>query len=460
MTDLNQKIVIIDDNFQILTFLENFLQSENYKPICFQSSIEAIKALSPEGNLADQNIKLILSDIKMPGLDGIGFSEQVLTLRPEIPIILMTAYGGVEEAVKSMKTGVFNYILKPFNLDELILNIKKAIEHHQIKLENSNLKKEIRSLHASKHFIGESKEIKLLMDTISRIAPLGVNVLITGETGTGKKLVARAIHQAGPRAQKPFLAINCFIEQASIFEQVASLLNDSTMPIGLLHKKKNLLEELQGGTIFLEGIDDLSILSQMKILSFLNINNSEENTNSKLNIHFIASTNKNFVSILQEGLFRKDFYYRLKMITISVPPLRNRKSDIPILAQHFLDQAMLRNNRNILGFSKDALVKLENHSWNGNVQELGHTIEVASALCLNSYIDSTDIFLSEESEESDNETVNFSKKPLPALGDIEKNYIQFVLNKVENHKEKAAKVLGISRRTLLRKETEYGSNGS
>lgn len=454
------RIIVVDDDLEMRSLLEDFLGSEGYWVKTFPIATEALHALSPHGPLGlqneDGNIDLIISDIQMPEMNGLDFTANLRTLRPEIPMILITAFGSIETAIEAMKQGAFHYVVKPFKLAEMSVNIERALEHRKLQRDNTALRKEVKRTWSLGEVIGKSAGMKEVFDLVERVAQATANVLITGESGTGKEMVAKAIHQTGPRAGKPFVAINCTaIPEALLESELFGHAKGSFT--GALQRKKGLFEEAEGGTLFLDEIGDMNVALQSKLLRVIQerkIRSVGDNTAREVNVRIVAATHKDLKAAIKEGCFREDLYYRLSVIPIIIPPLRQRRDDIPLLAEHFLCKYAATNGARVKGFTKRAMAKLVNLRWEGNVRELENVIERAVVLTPHLLIDESDI----PSPDTLNSEHFFtsSTSDFPTLEQLESRYIQVVLDKTAGRKDKAAQILGINRRTLYRKEREYG----
>lgn len=461
MKELKGRIVIVDDEKEMCSLLEDFLKNnEGFETHCFTSAKEALQALSSGGILStDQavgDVDVIISDINMPQINGLEFAGRLQSLRPEIPVILMTAFGSIETAIEAMQKGAFHYIVKPLKLAEIKVNVVRALEHRKLQRDNTALRQEVKRNWSLGSVIGKSEGMKEVFDLVSRVSQATANVLITGESGTGKEMVARAIHENGPRAQKPFVAINCTAIPETLLE--SELFGHAKGSFtGAIQRKRGLFEEAEGGTLFLDEIGDMNVQLQSKLLRVIQerkVRAVGENTSRDVNVRIIAATHKDLKAAMKEFRFRDDLYYRLSVIPIVIPPLRSRKEDIPLLAEHFLNKYAATNNVHVKGFTKRAVAKLTGLKWEGNVRELENVIERAVVLCTGSLIDDRDIPTpGMESAEGffTNATGDF-----PTVGQLEERYIKLVLEKTGGRKDKAAQILGMNRRTLYRKERDYG----
>ncbi len=460
MRESKARVVIVDDDREMRSLVEDFLHAQGFMVYAFPLAAEALTALGPQGKLSASqeagDIDVIISDIKMPQIDGLDFTTQLQRLRPEIPIILMTAFGSIETAIESMKRGAFHYVVKPFKLAEMTVNIERALEHRNLQRDNTALRHEIKRSWGMAGILGKSSGMKSVFDLVQRVSQATANVLITGESGTGKEIIAKAIHESGPRAQKPFVAINCTAIPETLLESELFGHGKGSFT-GAVQRKRGLFEEAEGGTLFLDEIGDMNIALQSKLLRVIQerkVRAVGENTAKDVDVRILAATHKDLKSAIKDGRFREDLYYRLSVIPIVIPPLRHRKEDIPLLADHFLKKYSATNNLKIQGFSKRAVAKLMSLKWEGNVRELENVVERAVVLASGPLIDESDI-PSPDHETADqffgNATGDF-----PTIDQLERRYIELVLEKTAGRKDKAAQILGINRRTLYRKEREHG----
>lgn len=453
-------IAIIDDDHEMTRLISDYLRSKGYSPHEFTDPEQAIRELSDTGTLAAQSpggeIDAIISDIRMPGIDGISLTEKLKELRPEIPVILITAYGSVETAVEAMHKGAFHYLIKPFKLTELEIHLARAVEFRNLKKDNSALRAEVKKTWSFGNVIGKSDGMKSIYDLVSRISGANSNVLITGESGTGKEMIAKAIHESGPRAAKPFVAINCTAIPENLLE--SELFGHAKGSFtGAIQRKRGLFEEANGGTIFLDEIGDMNVLLQSKLLRVIQerkIRAVGENNSIDVNVRVIAATHKDLKSAMRDGRFRDDLYYRLSVIPVQIPPLRHRREDIPLLAEHFLKKYSAMNHMKARGFTRRAVAKLMNMKWEGNVRELENVVERAVVLCNSSLVDEGDIPTPETL--SAEEFFGEATRDFPSLTKLEERYIRLIMEKTGGRKDKASQILGINRRTLYRKEREYG----
>jgi DNA-binding NtrC family response regulator len=448
-------IVVIDDDPEMRSMVHDHLKHQGYQVKDFGSSLEAVKYLSSSG-LDAQGTELVLTDLRMPELDGLDVLQQIRRLPNPFPVIIMTAFATVDTAIEGLRKGAFDYITKPFKLNELSLTVERALSYYRLKTQNQALTNAVQKNWNRQSIVGKSAAIQNIFDLIERAAPASSNILITGESGTGKEVVARALHNQSPRAEKPFIAINCTAIPESLMEsELFGHIKGSFT--GATQDKKGLFEEAHGGTLFLDEIGDMDLSLQAKLLRVLQERQIKPvgSTQSKaIDVRVIAATHKDLKKAISNGVFREDLYYRLSVIPIVTPPLRHRPEDIPLLAHYFLRKYSALNNGKIITFTQDALRKLVSLSWPGNVRELENMVERLVVLSRSPEIDAGDIPSADQSssEQFFGEATNDS----PTLEELEKRYIQLVLDKTGGKKEKAAQILGINRRTLYRKQKEYG----
>ncbi|GIL17759.1 MAG: acetoacetate metabolism regulatory protein AtoC [Oligoflexia bacterium] len=448
-------VIAVDDDPEMRSVIHDFLKKEGYQPIVFATGHEAIDFLKTGSDEANQ-IEAVISDIQMPGMNGIELTQQVKEIQPSLPCILITAFGSIESAIEAIRKGAFDYVTKPFKLTELTITLDRAVAYYRLHRENSILRSEIKKSFSKGSLIGKSKSMQQVFDLIERVSHVNANVLITGESGTGKEMVARTIHNMGPRANQPFIAVNCTAIPDTLLE--SELFGHAKGSFtGAIQRKKGLFEEAHGGTLFLDEIGDMDIGLQAKLLRVLQekkIRAVGDNISKDIDVRIITATHKDLKAAIRENLFREDLYYRLAVIPIVIPPLRHRKEDIPILANHFLQKCCAQNKLNIKGFSQGAMNVLINMRWDGNVRELENMVERIAVMTNKPVIQETDIPVPEMASVED--FYGEATRDMPSIEQLEKRYIQVVLEKTGGKKDKAAHILGINRRTLYRKEREYG----
>jgi DNA-binding NtrC family response regulator len=426
------------------------LTEEGYEVARYSSAQEALVKFKKELP------HVLITDLKMKEIDGMMFLKKVQADYPKIVTVMMTAFGSVETAIEAMKLGAYHYIVKPFKNDELVLVIRRAMERASLTEENRNLKRELKKSFNLESIIGKSPVMLEVFNTVKRVAPATATVLIHGESGSGKELVARAIHSSGPRATKTFVAVNCTaipegLMESELFGHVKGSFT------GAHADKKGLFEEANGGTLFLDEIGDLSLTLQAKLLRVLQdktIRPVGSSDFKEIDVRIVAATHRDLKVMVKDGKFREDLFYRLNVLPVSVPPLRERSEDIPMLVESFIAKFATQNSATARNISSDAMAALIAHPWPGNVRELENLIERAVVLCPNQVIEKADVMGTVVADAKEKIEQLFSDTP--TLEKIEERYIKIVLGRMHNQKDKAAKILGINRRTLYRKERAYG----
>lgn len=454
---LEKHVIVIDDDLAMREMVEDFLRSKNYICESFSLASEAFK------NLQNRNldeVQAIVTDQNMPEMDGVEFVQRMQKLEPDIPVIIMTAYASIDSAIEATRLGAFAYISKPFKLTEFEVSLQKAISLRELKKENNSLKQSVKSGWKFGQIIGKSRVMTEVFHTIEKIAPAQSTVLIKGDSGTGKELVAKAIHDRSPRKDKAFVAINCTAIPDSLLEsELFGHVKGSFT--GAISDKKGLFEEADGGTLFLDEIGDLDLALQAKLLRALqekSIKPVGANREKKVDVRVITATHKNLQKAIEENLFREDLYYRLSVLPIQLPPLRQRKEDIPLLANYFLEKYASLNNCKAQSFSAEAMQELMNYPWNGNVRELENVVERLCVMSGAPIIESTGLETNSTSEQHSEDFYLTATQDWPTIEELNRRYIELVLDKTGGRKEKAAQILGINRRTLYRREKEGQPN--
>jgi len=457
-------ILILEDDPEIQEALNAVLTTQGYHVSSFQNAKDILEVVE-RPKLETLPIDLIITDIRLPEMDGLSFITHMKKLKPEIPIIIMTAFACLETTIQAVRLGAFDFLKKPFSMPELLLSVERALSHHKLVLENQLLSEEVNRKWKFEQVIGKSQKMQEVFDLIKRIAHTTATVLITGESGSGKEMIARAIHQNGPQRDKPFVAINCASIPESLLE--SELFGHAKGSFTGAHQsRKGLFQEADGGILFLDEIGDMSMSLQAKLLRVLQdkkIKPVGENTYRQVDVRILAATHRNLKSAIKKELFREDLYYRLNVISINIPPLRDRKEDIVLLTQHFLRKFSILHHTSTKKFSKSALSRLMGHKWPGNIRELENSIERATLISKGLEILEEDIEIDDsgvENEVSDRNTFE-EETQLPvdsgylSLNDIVVRYITFILDKTGGKKEKAAQILKIDRTTLHRKMVEH-----
>jgi DNA-binding NtrC family response regulator len=449
MGERDYKILVVDDDLEMCGLLSDVLKGEGFSVIALSDSLEASKALKRE------EFDAIVTDLKMKGLKGLDLLEDANKRAPLTPVIIITAFGTIESAIQAMKMGAYDYITKPFRTDELILTVKKALENRLLKREVVRLKKEVETRYHFHQLIGRSNSMQKIYALVERISDSSSNVFITGESGTGKELVARAIHYNGVRKDGPFIAVNCAaipetLLESELFGYRKGAFTDAKTD------KKGLVFEANTGTLFLDEITEMPNTLQAKLLRVIEereVRPLGDTRSYPIDVRIVSTTNRDIQSVIEEGRFREDLYYRLKVIDIELPPLRERRDDIPLLIQHFIEKISVNLKKRISGVSEETLKLLLNYSWPGNVRELENVIERAINLTLKEMILPEDLPKSLD-QKADEKLFEKAIREKLTLSQLEKEYIKRVLMEVEGNKSKAAERLGLDRKTLYRKLQE------
>ncbi|MBI4735240.1 MAG: sigma-54-dependent Fis family transcriptional regulator [candidate division NC10 bacterium] len=438
------KILVIDDDESLRRVLEYNLAQEGYAVLTASSGEQGLDLLKKEG--AD----LVVTDVRMAGMDGLQVLEEVRKADPNIQVIILTAFGTIEMAVEAMKAGAFHYISKPFNRDELKLTIRKALQLKDLERENLALRQELRTRLGLDAIIADSPQMQQILEMLGRVAPTETTVLILGESGTGKELIARAIHGSSPRAQGSFVAVNCAaipenLLESELFGHVKGAFT------GAIRDRVGKFEAAEGGTIFLDEIGEMRPDLQVKILRVLEERTLErvgDNTLIRVDVRVLAATNKDLTKAIQAGEFREDLYYRLNVVPLSIPPLRERREDIRPLAQHFLQRLGAPPR---LTIAPDAFKALETYDWPGNVRELENALERAMIFHRGDVITLADLpetIRAPRAKEAAALPVSLPEAGL-SLEEVEKELILRALQKHDWNQSRAARYLGITRHTLL-----------
>jgi len=450
------RVLIVEDDLNTLSGLIEIIRDEGYEATGVKSGKKALRLLNQE------QFDLMLTDLRMPGMDGLELYQKSLPHHPEMKTIVMTAYSSVKDAVDAMKMGVYEYLTKPLNLDELFLTIKKAVQEKQIIQENVELRKQIKRSYRFENIIGASKSIHEIFRKIEKVAQSQSTVLIRGESGVGKELVARAIHYNSARANKTLVEVSCASLPETLLE--SELFGyDKGAFTGAVTNKKGRFEIAENGTLFLDEIGDITESVQTKLLRVLQekeITHLGGTESIPVNVRVIAATNRNLEDALKHGRFREDLYFRLNVIPILIPPLRDRKEDIPLLLEHFIKKSCQENNRQLMKISEETLALCMDYDWPGNVRELENAVENAIVLGegevilpeflpLSIYSDfNTDLHKKLFSESQDD---SFRKK----MAYAERMIIKDGIENAGGNKSAAAKKLKISLRTMRYKIKKY-----
>jgi two-component system response regulator AtoC len=441
------KILVVDDEAPIRDVIRKGLsQMGGYHVEVAQNGVEAIARI--EKDVFD----LVLTDLKMPEMDGLELLKTIKGTRPEVMVILMTAYGSVETAVEAMKIGANDYITKPIDLNELLIHISKVQKESLLLKENRLLRMEVRKKFEFNNIIGKSKKMQEIFSLIEKVALGNSTVTIYGGSGTGKELVAKAIHYNSPRSERPFIPFNCGAIPETLVE--SELFGHTKGAFtGAVQAKKGLFEEANGGTLFLDEISTILPSVQVKLLRVLQekeVMRVGSTERTKIDVRMIAATNENLEENVKKGKFREDLFYRLHVFPILLPDLKDRKEDIPLLAYHFLDLYSKEAKKEIRGISKEAIKLLLEYHWPGNVRELENTIERAVIMTEQDHLVPND--LPKDLMEGTSEIIRRGVKDRKSLDDIKSEYIKEILKEVGGNKRIAAEILMVNPRTLYRFE--------
>jgi len=452
------KLLVVDDEKSMCDFLEIMLKKEGYEVTCTSSGEAAL-------GLLEQNLySMVLTDVKMPVVDGFQVLRKAKEVSPDTPVVMITAYGSPEGAVTAMKEGAYDYVTKPFRIEEVKLTIRKALERTALLQENIRLRQVVEERFKFWNLIGKSPKMQSVYELVEKVAQTRSNVLLTGESGTGKELVAKAIHYNSPRQAKPFVPINCGAIPENLLEsELFGHIKGSFT--GAVANKRGLLEIADGGTLFLDEVGELPLSLQVKILrviqerEFKRVGGTED---IKVDVRLISATNQNLEKRVVDGAFREDLFYRLNVIQINLPPLRERKEDIPLLANHFARKYSLELKKEIQGIAPEAFHVLLCYEFPGNVRELENMIEraitlegsqVISERSIRSYVNERTITKSTPpSLDIPEEGMDLNK----VVEDLERAFIIKALEKTGGTKKKAADILGINFRAMRYKLAKYG----
>lgn len=444
------KILVVDDEQGLCAGIQEALRREGYLVDASTEPQAALKLAQ------DRLYNLIISDIKMPGLSGLDLLKQVRAYHQDTLFILMTAYGTVESAVEAMKQGAYDYLPKPIDMKRLRALVQKALEFQAVVAENNELRLRLQTRAEPNLLVGESEPMRTLARLIQEVASSDVTVLIEGESGTGKELVARSIHQQSARRERPFISVNCAalaepLLEAELFGHVKGAFT------GAIANKPGRFQLADGGTLFLDEIGDLSAKGQGDLLRVLEDSAFRPVGGSELirvNVRVIAATNKQLQEAVAEGKFREDLFYRLQIVPILTPPLRERAEDIPLLIERFFEHFSAKHKRKRKRMTADALQLCQRFPWPGNVRQLRNTIERLVITCRETVVDVSE--LPEFLRDFDRNTTTFTVRPGTPLAEVEKLLIRQTLTHITTNREEAAKALGISRRALQYKLKQYG----
>ena len=449
-----QNVLVVDDEESMRHLLTVILTDRGYEVRAVSNGEDALRELSV------RDYDLVLSDVRMPRMDGLGLLRKALELRPDLTFIVMSAYGTHDTAIEAMKAGAYDYVSKPFKPEEVVLVLRKAEERLRLSRENRRLRSELAEGFRLENFVGSSPTLQEMLRQVRRVAPTKTTVLLTGESGTGKELVARAIHDLSPRAAMPFVAVNCGaipseLIESELFGHVRGAFTDAS------RDKKGLAAEADGGTLFLDEIGELPFALQVKLLRFLEdemVRRVGDTRSEKVDVRVVAATARDLARAVKDGQFREDLFYRLNVVNVRLPALRERPDDVPALVEHFLAKyRRLRPEAPLQGVSPEALEVLRSHRWPGNVRELEHAVERAVVLADGPVVQEGD--LPDEVRAAPAPGALAPGRDLSvkrAFRALEEQFIRAALDRTAGNRTRAAELLDLSYRALLYKIKEYG----
>ena len=443
------RILVVDDEATQRELVSGYLKKHGYEVMVASDGERALELFRREP------AELIVTDQRMPNFSGLELLKAARAINPEIYVIVMTAYGNVGSAVEAMQAGAADYLTKPLQLEELLHKVEQVCERHRLYVENRELRAELQDRHRIEGIIGESGQMLEVTSLVRRVAPSEATVLIRGESGTGKELIAQAIHYASPRAAKPLIRVNCAALPENLLESEL-FGHEKGSFTGAVATRKGRFESADGGTLFLDEIGDLPLHLQAKLLRVLQEKEFERVGSSqplKVDVRVLSATHRDLEKLMKSGQFREDLYYRLNVVTIVLPPLRERRQDLPALMDHFLRRFAAKNGKTIRGFSHEAREALLRYDYPGNVRELENLIERAVVLTRDDVIDRGDLPLTlEESEIRDDKEPHL----LAAVEGLERRMIKNALARAGGIQTRAAELLGITERALRYKLAKYG----
>ncbi|RKH08816.1 sigma-54-dependent Fis family transcriptional regulator [Corallococcus praedator] len=442
------RILIVEDEREMRVLVEKGLQRRGFQPVAVSAADEALQRISAE------DFDTVLTDLRMPGMDGLALCERIVLNRPDIPVVVVTAFGSLETAVAAIRAGAYDFITKPIDLDALVLVLERAVQHRALRAEVRRLRQALGEREDDGAMVGESPALKQAYALIDRVADVDATVLITGESGTGKEVAARALHARGRRKEGPFVAINCAampeqLLESELFGHAKGAFTDAKAA------RTGLFVKANGGTLFLDEVGEMPLTLQPKLLRALQervVRPVGGDTEMPFDARIVAATNRDLELAVEEDRFREDLYYRLNVIGIELPPLRARGNDVLLLSQRFVEQFASRTGKRVDGLSPAAAQRLLAYGWPGNVRELQNCIE--RAVALTSFEQLTVDDLPERVRNYSTPRVvpeNTDASELVTLEELERRYIHRVLEAVGGSRTLAARILGVDRKTLYRK---------
>lgn len=444
-------LLFVDDDPVTRSVMQRNCEAVGYHCKVFQSALDCMKEF--ESNGAD----IIVTDLRMPSMNGFEFLNEIRAVDTDIPVLIMTGYSSVENAVEAMKLGATDFIKKPFDFGELKLVIRRAMESVRLQEENKLLKKRLRPSKNRFGMIGETPVMQSLFATIEKVSDVSCNVIITGESGTGKELVARALHDYSPRSDSPFVVIDCGALTETLLESEL-FGHEKGAFTGATQRKKGLMEQANGGTLFLDEIGNISDSMQVKLMRAIEqqrVTRVGSTTSLPIDLRVIAASNRNLQEMVQKKEFRHDFYHRLNVVNLKVPSLAQRRDDIPALVEAFVEEYATRYNRDIRGFDSASMLRLCEADWPGNVRELRNAVERCVILSESPVLEWKNQSDTPVNPEEVGVGMRFPEAELWSLDQLEQQYITHVLQRAGGKKTAAARILGIDKTTLWRKLRRY-----
>ena len=437
------RILVVDDERDICRALEFLLTREGYKVVTTYNGQDALKKIETD------DFDLVITDLKMEGIDGMELLDRAFGMNPNLIIIMMTAFASVESAVTAMKKGASDYIVKPFINEDVKMTVRRLLEHKKVLMENLVLRQQLSQKFGSRQFVGGSPQIHKVFEVLEKVIPTRSNILILGESGTGKGVIAEIVHSNSQRKDKPFISINCSAIPENLLESELFGYRKGAFT-GAASDKKGLITMADQGTLFLDEIGDMPMSLQAKLLKVLETGEVQPLGDTKsffVDIRLIAATNKHLEEQIEKGLFREDLYYRLNVIEVTVPPLRERKEDISVLARHFVEQFSRENGKIVTGISDEALEALNSYLWPGNIRELRNVIERAVVLTSCDRIGLAELAVKIKEQQGARGTQTLKDR----LEYYEEKIIRDSLRTHDGNKEAVARELGVDLATLYRK---------
>jgi DNA-binding NtrC family response regulator len=447
------RVLIVDDERSMCELIEVDLRMRDFAPVWFTAADEAFDAICRE------EYDVVLTDLRMPGMDGIRFCSRIVANRPDVPVVVMTAFGSLETAIAAIRAGAYDFVTKPIEMELLALILRRAVEHRHLQEKIKFLSDTVERTARFEELLGESPGMEKLYDQLSRIADSEASVLIIGESGTGKELVARALHSRSRRRAKPLVAVNCAalpdaLLESELFGHVKGAFTDARSD------RKGLFVQAEGGTLLLDEIGEMPLSMQPKLLRALE-ENQVRPVGSEREVSFdarlLATTNRDLETAVEEGRFRQDLFFRINVIQLELLPLRSRGTDALLLSQHFIEAFAKRTGKNVVGMSESVAEKLLAYSWPGNVRELRNVIERAVALTRNDRLTVEDLPEKVRDYRSSQVFIGgHDPSDLVPLEEVQRRYILHVLDSANGNRTLAARTLGLDRKTLYRKLSQYG----